>query len=106
MVRDVEAGVVEADVGAEIPGGERGLVGGIAAEEHDGGGGLGVALGGGEVSAAGECGGEGGVVGGAMVVDVVGVEDGARELLEEVGLFIGEAVGANDADGGAAAGVA
>ena len=50
--------------------------------------------------------GEGDVVGGAVVVDVVGLEDGAGELLEEVGLLVGEAVGADDADGLAAAGVA
>ena len=41
-----------------------------------------------------------------MVVDVVGAEDGAGELLQQVGLFVGEAVGADDADGLAAAGVA
>ena len=49
---------------------------------------------------------EGYVVGGAVVVDVVGAEDGAGELLQQVGLFVGEAVAADDADGAAAAGVA
>ncbi len=34
--------------------------------------------------------GEGDVVGGAVVVDVVGAEDGAGELLQEVGLLVGE----------------
>ena len=46
-----------------------------------------------------EGGGEGWVVGGAVVVDVVGAEDGARELLQQVGFFVGGAVGADDADG-------
>ena len=48
-VGDVERGAVEADVGAEVPGGERGLVGGIAADEQDGCGGQGVAQRGGAV---------------------------------------------------------
>ena len=55
---------------------------------------------------AGERLGEGDVVGRAVVVDVVGAEDRAGELLQEVGLFVGEAVAADDADGFAAAGVA
>ncbi len=48
-VGDVELCAVEADVGAEVPGGERGLVGGVAADEQDGFGGEGVAQGGGAV---------------------------------------------------------
>ena len=55
---------------------------------------------------AGERLGEGDVVRSAVVVDVVGAEDRAGELLEEVGLFVGEAVAADDADGLAAARVA
>ena len=41
---------------------------------------------------AGEGLGEGDVVRGAVVIDVVGAEDGAGELLQEVGLFVGDAV--------------
>ena len=40
------------------------------------------------------------------MVDVVRAENGAGELLEEVGLFVGDAVRADDTDGFAAAGVA
>ncbi len=53
-----------------------------------------------------ECLREGYIIGGAVVVDVVGAEHRARELLQQVGLFVGEAVAADDADGLAAAGVA
>ena len=48
---------------------------------------------------AGEGAGKGGVVRGALVVDVVGAENGAREFLQQVVLFVGGAVGADDADG-------
>src|SRR5882757_2871536 len=34
-----------------------------------------------------------------MMIDVVGAENSAGELLEEVGLFVGDAVRADDADG-------
>ena len=53
-----------------------------------------------------ERGGKGGIVGGAVVVDIVGGEDGAGELLEEIGFFVGGPVRADDADGRAAFGVA
>ena len=54
----------------------------------------------------GERAGEGGVVGCALVVNVVGDENRARELLQQVILFVGGAVGTDDADGAAAARVA
>ena len=82
------------------------LVGGIAADEQDGAGGSDVAQAGGFAGMACERAGEGGVVGGALVVDVVGAENGAREFLQQVILFVGGAVGADDADGCAAARVA
>ena len=41
---------------------------------------------------AGERLGEGDVVRGAVVVDVVGAEHRAGELLQQVGLFVGDAV--------------
>ena len=55
---------------------------------------------------AGEGAGEGCVVGRALVVDVVGAENRARKLLQQVVLFVGGAVGADDADGRTAARVA
>ena len=79
------------------------LVGRIAADEQDGGARGDVAQAGGFAVVAGERAGEGGIVGGALVVDVVGAEHGAREFLQQVILFVGGAVGADDADGRAAA---
>ncbi len=38
-------------------------------------------------------------IGGAMVVDVIGAEHGARELLQQVVLFVGGAVGTDHANG-------
>ena len=49
---------------------------------------------------------EGDIVRGAVVVDVVRAQHRARELLQQVVLFVGEAVAADDADGLAAARVA
>jgi hypothetical protein len=46
---------------------------------------------------------ESGVVGAAFVVDVVGLENGARKLLQQVILFVGGPVGADDANGRATA---
>ena len=106
MIRNIEAGAVEADVRAQVPRGQRILVRRVAAEDHDGGGGLVVLLGRGAAGVAGHDLVEGGVVGGAVVVDVVGAEDGPSELLEEVVFLVGGAVGANNADGLAAPGVA
>ena len=63
------------DVGAKVPGGEGVLVGGVAADDHDGFGGGSVVLGGGFVSLAAEGLGEGDVVRCAVMVDVVGLED-------------------------------
>src|SRR5262249_13712722 len=105
-VCDVEARLMEANVGAEVPGGAWGLAGGVAADDEDRGVVLRVAQGGGAVGLTGECLREGDVVGSAVVVDVVGAEYGAGELLEEVGLFVGESVAADDADRFAAFGVA
>ncbi len=83
------------------------LVGGIAADEEDGAGGGDVAQAGGfAAGVAGEGAGKGCVIGGALVVDVVGAENGARELLQQVVFFVGGAVGADDADGRTAARVA
>ncbi len=91
-VGDVDAAAIVADVGADVPRSGGGLDGGVAAENHDGRGGEGIAQGGRAVRLAGEGLREGDVVGGAVVVDVVGAENRARELLEEVGLFVGDAV--------------
>ena len=72
--------------------------GGVAADEQDGRGGGRVAQTAAVAVMAGEGAGKGGVVGGAVVVDVVGAENRARKLLQQVVLFVGGAVGADDAD--------
>ena len=98
-IRNVETRTIEANVGAQFPGEERMLVGGIAADEQDGWGGCDVAEAGGLVLVSGEGAGEGCVVGVALVVNVVGVEDRARKFLQQVILFVGGLIGADDADG-------
>ena len=55
---------------------------------------------------AAECLGEGYVIGGAVMVDVVGLEDCAGEFLEKVRLFVGQAIGTDDADALAALAIA
>ncbi len=104
MIGDVETRSLQADAGANLPGESRVLLGGIVAEEQNG-------LRAGKVAEGGfdfavERGGKGGVVGGAVVVDVVGGEDGAGELLEEIRFLVGGPIRSDDADGRAAFGVA
>src|SRR5450631_800753 len=82
------------------------LFGGIIAEDQDGRGGHGFAQGSGAVLMAGEGACKGGVVGGAVVVDVVGAEHGAGEFLQEVVFFVGGAVGAENSYGLAALDIA
>ena len=82
------------------------LLRGIAADEKNGAGRSDVAQARGLSATSGESAGKGCVIGAALVVDVVGLEHRARELLQQVILFVGGAVGADDADGRAAARVA
>jgi hypothetical protein len=78
-----------AEVGAQVPGEERVLFGGIAADEQDGLRRFGVAQAGGAAGGSGEGLGEARVVGGADVVDAVGGEDRAGEFLQQVVFFVG-----------------
>src|SRR5689334_16304119 len=82
------------------------LVGGIAADEEDRRRVCNFAQARGFVLMSGERSSEGDVIGCALVVDVAGAEDGAREFLKEVVFFVGGAVGTDDSDCGAAASVA
>src|SRR6266567_5786149 len=90
--------MVEANVSAQVPGQQRMLVGGIAANEQGGRGCRCIAKTGDYSLMTGYGAGEGRVVRGALVVDVVGLKHGARELLEEIIFFVGGAVGAENAD--------
>ncbi len=95
VVHEVDAGIVVAEVGAQVPGQEGMLLGGIIAQHQDGRRGHGFAQRSGAVLVAGDGAGEGGVVGGAVMIDVVGPEHRAGELLQEVVFFVGGAVGAD-----------
>ena len=77
-IGNVKAGAIEAHVGAQQPGEQRMLVGRIAADEQNGAGGSDVAQAGGLAGVSGECAGEGRVVCGALVIDVVGAESTVR----------------------------
>ncbi len=104
VVHQVNAGIVVAQVGAQVPGQQGMLLGGIVAQEQDGGRGHGFAQRSGAILLAGEGAGKGGVVGGAVVIDVVGAQHRAGKFLQEVVFFVGGAIGADDADGFAALG--
>ncbi len=49
-----------------------------------------------------ERGGEAGVIGGAMMIEIVGAERDAREAIEQVIFFVGGVIRADHADGAAA----
>ena len=105
-VCDVEAGAIEAHVGAEQPGEKRMLVSRVAADEEDCAGRRDVAQAGGFAGMAAKGARKGCVIGRALVVDVVGAKNRARKLLQQVVFFVGRPVGADDADGRTAAVVA
>ena len=110
-VGDEEPGAVEANIGAQVPGSRGRLVCGIAADQENVFRGERVPERGGAVvfllktwlRRGAERLRKGGVVRGAVVIDIVGLEDGTRELLEEVSLFVSESIAADDSDGFAAA---
>src|SRR3984957_16521825 len=81
VVGHVEPGFVETDVGANLPGEQWMLLRGIAADEQDRRSRPNVAHARRAAVTASEGANERGVVRGALVVDVVRVENGARELL-------------------------
>jgi hypothetical protein len=82
-IRDVELGAMQADVGANLPGQQRMLLGGIVADQQDRG-----RVKTSRIERCVFCGRPAPrrrrVIGGAVVVDVVGAEHGARELLQQV----------------------
>ena len=104
LIDDEELGAEMADARANLPRGEWILIGRIVADEENG---LRViklihrqqGIGGAFATKGAQRGDQAGVVGGAMVIDIVGAEGGAGQALEEVIFFVGSAVGANEADG-------
>ena len=67
------------------------FVRGIAADEKNGAGGCDVAQAGGFARGARKGAREGWIVGGALVINVVGLEYSARELLQKIVFFVGGA---------------
>ena len=61
---------------------------------------------GGFIRVTGHCTGERNIIRGAFVIDVVGLKNRARKFLQQVILFIGSAIGTDDADRCAALSVA
>jgi hypothetical protein len=87
-VRGVEPRLVQADVGADLPGEQRMLVGRVVADEQHRRRAEDVAHRRRRAVLPVQCGGQSREVGGAVVVDVVGAEHHARELLQQVGFFV------------------
>ncbi len=95
-----------ANIGADIPRRARSLIRRIAADKKNCRSGERIAQRCGAVCMSGERLGEGDVVRRTVMIDVVGAENGAGELLQQVRLFVGQAIAADDADGLSAARIA
>src|SRR5467141_2192467 len=99
LIDDEQLGAEMADAGANLPSGERILVGRIVSDQQNG---LGViellhreqGIGG----VFTQYGDQAGLVHGAVMIDVVGTERGAGEALEEIVLFVRGAIGADEAE--------
>src|SRR5271165_743929 len=98
-IHQVEPGAMQANVGADLPRQQRMLVCGIIADQQDGGRVVYVAHGRGHIAFSSQRGSESREVGSAMMVDVIGSQHQARELLQQVVLFVAGAVGSDDPDG-------
>ncbi len=99
-VDDVEARLVMAHAGANLPGDQRILLRDVVADQQDGGRGVDIRHRG--ESAFGvraQRGGEAGVIRGAVVIDIVGAERGAREAIQQIIFFVRGVVRADHADG-------
>ena len=91
MICNVDAGSVVAKIGAQVPCQQRMLFGRIVAEKKNGRSCSCVRNAGKAAFLTGQGAGEGNVIGGAMVVNIVGSESAARNFLEKVGFLIGNA---------------
>jgi hypothetical protein len=105
-IYEEELRLVEPHVGAQRPCEGGMLLRWIVAEQQNCGSRAGIAQGGGAIGVAGQCANEADVVGSAVMVDIVGAEHGACELLQQIVLFVGSAVGADDANCARALGIA
>src|SRR5882762_6921884 len=99
LVDNEELGAEVADAGANLPSGERILVGRVVADEKNRFGMVKLIHGQQGISSVfTQRGDQASVICGAMVIDVVGAEGGAGQALEEIVLFVGGAVRADEAE--------
>ena len=91
-IRNIESRAIEPHVGAQVPGEKRMLFGWVAADEQNRRSSRGFAKASGytRMSREGTC--KCSEIRGALVVDVVGLENGPRKLLQQVVLFVGGAI--------------
>src|SRR5579862_8998129 len=100
-VDDEEARTVMANRGANLPGNKRVLLRSVIRYQQGGIRSVYVRHCGERIfGARAESGGEAGVVGGAVMIDIVGAERGAGEAVEQIVFFVGGVIGADHADGG------
>ena len=97
-IGDIEPRFIQPHIGAQIPGQQRMLIGRIAADKQDGRCLCCIAKAGGPASVSRQRAGKSCVIGCALVIDAVGLENGAGELLQEIVLLVGGVVRADDAD--------
>src|SRR5258707_11495378 len=99
LINDEELGAEVADAGANLPSGERILVGRVVADEKNRLGMVKLIHGQQGISSVfAQRGDQAGVVRSPMVIDIVGAERGPGEALEEIVFFVGGAVGADEAE--------
>ena len=98
VIDDKEPGVVQAYVGAQIPREQGVLRGGVVAEKQNGRRRRCLAQRGRALASAIERAHKGGIIRGAVVIDVVGSKNGTGKLLQQIVLFIGGAIGADHPD--------
>ena len=100
FVDDEKALLVLANSGANLPSDQRILLGGIVANQQHS---IRIVdIGHGRQLFVGvwpECGGESGVIRGAVMINVVGAQSGASKAVQQIVLFVGGAIGADHAEG-------
>ncbi len=97
-IRNVDAAAVQPDVGADLPGQHGVLFGGVATDQQNGRSRLEIAQGSGRRFVLRRRLGKRGIVRGAVMVNIVGADHHPRKLLQQIVLFVGGAVGADDAE--------
>ena len=92
-----------ADAGANLPGDQRILLRDVVADQQNRVRVVNIRHGGERIlRVRAESGGEAGVVGGAVMIEIVGAESDAREAIQQIVFFVGGVIRADHADGGRA----